>query len=271
MSDIISSFVNNWGYNYLKLDFLFTAGLRGRYYDSQTSGAGRLHNALTMIRKAAGRSTFLLGCGCPLWPGIGIFDGMRIGMDVNHIWDRNWLKTLLRDRNFPTARASLINTLTRSAMHNRFWINDPDCLMVRRTHTKLSPDQSLMLAAIMTLSGGMLLLSDEIGELDDHQLDLFHRCIKVNRECAPKTPIPLLMLEDEFPRGLYNPAGYLGLWNPTDRPERIEVAIPAHINSHSLRGLINLWSDIGERVPWRLEPDRISIALAPFETIVVKL
>ena len=38
------------------------------------------------VRRGAGDDTFLLGCGAPLGPTIGVVDGMRIGPDVAPWW-----------------------------------------------------------------------------------------------------------------------------------------------------------------------------------------
>ncbi|MCB1307862.1 MAG: alpha-galactosidase [Leptospiraceae bacterium] len=270
LQETIHTIVHDWGYPYLKLDFLFTAAFRGAYsrYQNRT-GAQRLQETLQLIRKAAGKKTFLLGCGCPLWPGVGVFDAMRIGMDVNHIWRSDFTKWVLRDRNYPTARNALINTITRSFMHNRFWTNDPDCLMVRSTRTKLNIKHTYILASVMALSGGMLLLSDDLTELDADRFDLFKKAVALNRKCAAHTPVPLGLLEHEFPRGLYNPAGYIGVWNPAPAPDRIRLELPPGFEKYDLRGATDYWT--GQAIPWRVDDEGFSISLAPFESMVAVL
>ncbi|MCB1323433.1 MAG: alpha-galactosidase, partial [Leptospiraceae bacterium] len=204
-----------------------------------------------------------------LWPGVGVFDAMRIGMDVNHIWRSDFTKWVLRDRNYPTARNALINTITRSFMHNRFWTNDPDCLMVRSTRTKLNIKHTYILASVMALSGGMLLLSDDLTELDADRFDLFKKAVALNRKCAAHTPVPLGLLEHEFPRGLYNPAGYIGVWNPAPAPDRIRLELPPGFEKYDLRGATDYWT--GQAIPWRVDDEGFSISLAPFESMVAVL
>jgi hypothetical protein len=34
--------------------------------------------ALQTLRDAAGEDVFIIGCGCPIGPGVGIVDGMRV-------------------------------------------------------------------------------------------------------------------------------------------------------------------------------------------------
>lgn len=269
ISDTIHTLVKQWGYDYLKLDFLFTAGYRGRVYDDTTTAAGRLRDTLALIRKVAGRDTFILGCGSPMWPAVGQVDAMRISVDVNHIWSGDWMSWLLRDRNYPNARGALINTLTRSFMHNRFWINDPDCLMVRGRDTKLTLEQVYLMASVMALSGGMLLLSDDLTHLEPERFEIFAKAVDLNRKCAPHTPLPLGMLEYHFPRGYYNPAGYLGVWNSSRGPDRIEIPVPAGVEEGDLRNARDYWT--GNKISWQIENNRIHIALAPFESVVAVL
>ena len=39
-----------------------------------------------MIREEIGEDAIWLGCGQPLWPSIGLVDGIRIGGDVGVSW-----------------------------------------------------------------------------------------------------------------------------------------------------------------------------------------
>ncbi len=269
LSETIHTLVHHWGYDYLKLDFLFTAAHRGRWHDDTSSGARRLRETLQLVRKVAGRKVMLLGCGCPLWPAAGVLDAMRIGMDVNHIWGGDTMSWLLRDRNYPTTRAALINTINRSFLHNRFWVNDPDCLMVRGRDTKLTLKQVYLMASVMSVSGGMLLLSDDLTKLEEDRFDIFTLAAEINRKCAGHTPIPLGMMEHQFPRGLYNPAGYIGVWNPTRRPDRVTVPLPAGLDEAALRGAKDVWT--GGSISWQIEDGRLHLAMAPFESVVAKV
>ena len=269
LSEVIHTMVYEWGFPYLKLDFLYAVAYRGLYHDPSLSGAHRLQKGLELIRKAAGKKTFLLGCGCPLFTAPGILDGMRIGKDVNSLWSDNLLSRLLRDRNFPSIRGALVNVLTRSAFHRRFWLNDPDCLMVRKNNKNVTENQILLMASVLAVSGGMLLISDDMTRLSEERFELIERVFQLNRECAAATPLPLGLMRDEFPRGLYNPAGYLGVWNPTSRPERIRLKFPARLDTQRLATARDFWT--GVQMPWKIEADELHISLGPFESMVARI
>ena len=55
--------------------------------------------------------------------------------------------------------------LMRNWMHRRWWMNDPDCLIVRDTDTALDEAEVRLLATGIALSGGMVVASDNLPAL----------------------------------------------------------------------------------------------------------
>jgi alpha-galactosidase len=149
--------VDESGYTYLKLDFLFAAAVEGRRHDANLTRAQTLRRGLDAIRRGAGPEAFIVGCGCPLGPAVGIVDGMRIGPDVAPYWG-----TEVK----PGARLAINAIVARSFMHRRLWLNDPDCALLRARETHLSHEERFALAAAIAVSGGMLLVSDDVSLLD---------------------------------------------------------------------------------------------------------
>jgi alpha-galactosidase len=71
----------------------------------------------------------------------------------------------------PCARNSINNILTRANMHQHWWINDPDCLLIRPdSHLSLAEVQSLTTA--IALTGGSVLLSDDLTKLPADRLHI---------------------------------------------------------------------------------------------------
>ncbi|MBE7439914.1 MAG: alpha-galactosidase [Spirochaetales bacterium] len=258
---VIEMMVHDWGFDYLKLDFLYAACFRGKHHDPRTTAASRLRDALKLIRRTGGRQLQLVGCGAPLFPAAGIVDIMRIGMDVYHKWDGMPIGTLLRDRNIPQMKGALINTIQRSFFHRNFWMNDPDCLILRQKESRLSPAQIKLMASVMALSGGLVLTSDDLTQLEEESLKLWERIVELNRKCSAFTPFPLD--HGSFPRTLYNPAGFLGVWNPTNRPQRLLFHAPGVV-----AGARDYWS--GALVPWKSDR-QVEIHLGAFESFLAVL
>jgi len=68
--NVIQRVVEDWGFDYLKLDFLYAAALDGVYQDPTKTRAEVLRMGLEALRQAAGPEVTLLGCGCPLGSGL---------------------------------------------------------------------------------------------------------------------------------------------------------------------------------------------------------
>lgn len=158
--------------NFFKIDFLH-AGVPydAEYTNSNLTRAQILHNGVKEIRKGIGEGSFLLGCGAPLGPCIGLVDAMRISMDTGPKWQS--LDKLSEKLAFsgPVLKRALINILYRSFMHNYWWINDPDCLMIRRTDTKLNLDEIRLQLTIFGISGGQILISDDMTKLTKEEIN----------------------------------------------------------------------------------------------------
>lgn len=169
--------VGEWGFDYLKLDFLYAALLGGRRPDDRASRVSAYRNAIERLRTAAGPDTFLVGCGAPLGPSIGLFDAMRVGPDVAPAWRNRWTDRLLGLAAAPAAENSVRNVLARAALHQRLWLNDPDCVLVRQSDTHLSPDEVRTLAAVVALSGGPVVVSDDLERVSPERAELLSRLL----------------------------------------------------------------------------------------------
>jgi hypothetical protein len=76
---------------------------------------------LHIIRRAIGQA-YLLGCGAPILPSLGLVDAMRISADTGPQAappDDDWSQ--------PSSRAAALNGASRAFQHGRFWVNNPDC------------------------------------------------------------------------------------------------------------------------------------------------
>ncbi|MGH2609953.1 MAG: hypothetical protein ACRDHF_12810, partial [Tepidiformaceae bacterium] len=162
--EVFGTVVREWGYEYLKLDALTYAALSPetvRYHAPGTTAPANLRRGLEIIREAAGNETFVLGCTCHFGPAVGLVDAMRVGPDVKAVWS---------DGPNPSVKHAMQLTLQRNWMHNRWWVNDPDCLLVRDTDTALDLAETRFLATGIALSGGMVVLSDDLPKLPDDRL-----------------------------------------------------------------------------------------------------
>ena len=233
LRELARTIVEQWGFRILKLDFLYAAALPGVRANPDLTRAEALRRGLEAIREGAGPDAFLLGCGCPLGPAIGIVDGMRIGADVAPFWD-NWIsRGPNRGRHGVATEHALRNILTRAFMHRRLWLNDPDCLMVRAAETKLTPDEVRSLATAIALTDGMFVLSDRLEALPAERLEWIERLMPLLGGAA--------RVEDLFDRGLpehlrtvYPGAEAVALFNFSSRTAARGLTVPPNTTVRDL-------------------------------------
>jgi alpha-galactosidase len=216
--------VTEFGFSYLKLDFLYAAAAQGIRYDPNLTRAQTLRRGLEAIRAGAGEDAFILGCGCPLGTAVGVVDGMRVGPDVAPFWGG-------QGSGDPSTVYALDAIVARSFMHRRLWLNDPDCLMLRARETQLTADERGALATTIAASGGMLLISDDMALLDDEAAALFRAACEIAMEIdsdAARDPVlPIDLMGHGAVRGLVKRAGgetIAMLLNRGDEPCRVSLS-----------------------------------------------
>ncbi len=182
-----------WGISLFKIDFLFAAARAGRRHDPAATRAQALRRGVSAIRDAIGNEAFLLGCGAPLGPCVGLVDSMRIGPDV----DPNWYPIWRNDLSAVSTQNALRNVVTRAPLDGRLWANDPDCVLVRQRgeDMDLVLNEVRTLAALAALSGGLTLNSDDLTAIQPGRL-------KYLRQTLPPTGTsarPLDLFAHEMP------------------------------------------------------------------------
>ena len=172
------------GFPYLKLDFTYAPSLPGGYLDPGMTPAQRVRAGFDAVRRGAGPDAFLLGCGAPLGPTVGVVDGMRIGADVAPWWHapEGTYRPAGHEGGEPATVNAWRNTLSRSFLHRRLWLNDPDCLMLRTEATDLDAEQVRAWALAVAVSGGMALVSDDLALLGADARALLDEVVTVGRE-----------------------------------------------------------------------------------------
>jgi alpha-galactosidase len=143
--------VRGWGFDYLKLDFLYAGALPGkRHTDMPREAAYR--QGLQAMREAMGADAYFLACGAPIIPSLGLCDGMRIGPDVSEEWENYRDARLLYNPTTPGARNAIRTTV------NRLWLKslvhtDPDVAYFCSIQNLLSIDQKLLLQDLALICG----------------------------------------------------------------------------------------------------------------------
>ena len=163
-----------WGYQLLKLDFLFGACLEPH------NGLNRgqlMADALDLLRDSVPEGTWFDLCGVPLMSAFGRTEYCRIGCDVGLDWDDvPYMRLLHRER--VSTRRSLANTGGRAHLDGVVFRNDPDVFFLR-SDVKLTDAQRIRLLNSDATLGGMFLTSDNVAEWDDTQRATFERALRL--------------------------------------------------------------------------------------------
>lgn len=136
----------DWGFSYLKLDFInagAVAGVRAEDVDRETA----YRSAIELIRDAVGPDVYLLGSGAPVFPSLGVLNAVRTGPDVAPMWD-NYASD---DPSDAMARNAVFNGVNRLWMRGLIGL-DPDVVYFRRRRNLLSDEQMQWLRDCALLS-----------------------------------------------------------------------------------------------------------------------
>lgn len=160
---VIDRIIDEWGFRYLKLDFLYAGYFSGAFAEN---GAPYEHYeracAVLTARKttASGLPVACLGCGCPLGPSYRHLPLSRIGADTRQEWEWSLVK-LIGHVGGPGAYVSLMDTIGRSFMDGTVFVNDPDVIFLRSRNCKLTEHEKELIALVNFLLGSQIMLSDD--------------------------------------------------------------------------------------------------------------
>ena len=156
------------GIDYFKIDFIYAGAMVGRRARAEVPGVEAYRLGLRIIREAIGPDAYLLGCGAPILPSVGLVDAMRVGPDIAHHFEPED-----GDLSQPSQRAAAQNTRWRAWQHGRFWVNDADCI-VAGPHVERREEW----AQVVERYSGLRASSDRLLGLDEWGLETTRRLLR---------------------------------------------------------------------------------------------
>jgi alpha-galactosidase len=158
--------LRGYGFDYFKIDFLYAGAL---------GDLSAYRSGVSLIREVIGPDAYLLGCGAPILPSVGLFDAMRVSADVAPEY-----APPDGDPSQPSQYGATLSTVARAWQHGRFWVNDPDCLIARP-----EVERREEWAGVVERYGGLRASSDRIASLDDWGMETTRRILSTT---PPPTP-----------------------------------------------------------------------------------
>lgn len=171
LDSLLEKVVNDWGFRYVKLDFLFAGMLRGKF---KNGGAAYewFDRAVKILTKRNvnknGERVAYLGCGMPFESSFNSFPLSRIGPDTKEDWDFDALRRI----NFPSrpgAFANLQSTLGHSFWDGAIFVNDPDVVFLRYENISLSDKEKTLVALVNFLFASQIMHSDDPVNFDERE------------------------------------------------------------------------------------------------------
>lgn len=221
LREIVRRISKEWGYKYFKMDGLYTgigakqvyvnAGYKeddfgdAAFADAKKTPIEAFRDGLRLVRSAAGRDVFFLGCTMTqnmrsFGGSIGLVDAMRIGPDNNGSW-KGW------------AGVSPVFGSRYYFLNRRIWHNDPDPFYLRAS---IPLEEARTIASWPTITGQLNSSSDWLPDLPIERLEILKRTMPSHQATAR----PLDLFENELPR----------LWQVSDESSGVRRDLLALFN-----------------------------------------
>ena len=160
--------LNEWGFDLVKLDFLYAASVKPMYGKTRGEIA---YDSIDLLRECVGDKE-ILGCGVQQMPCFGKVEYMRIGPDMALWWPHKLLRRNMHREDVSTPNA-IHNSIYRRCLNGRAFLCDPDVFLLRRDNIEFTFEQQKTLAKFIKLFGGVLFMSDDISKYNEEQLEVF--------------------------------------------------------------------------------------------------
>jgi Melibiase/Alpha galactosidase C-terminal beta sandwich domain len=162
------------GFTYFKLDFLYGAAYEAIRHDPDVTGTQALRLGLKRIADAVNppgkpEKAFVLACGAPLMPVVGLVHGARTGGDVGAPQMQDG-KAGPPHVGFPLILSMARNQAARLFFDRSLFAVDADVVMAAAP--QLTPDEARVMITVAALSGGIFMLSDDLETLPADRLTL---------------------------------------------------------------------------------------------------
>jgi len=269
------------GFTYFKTDFLWQIANAVLYDGKRVPKGDLVREVLSIVREAVGPECHILGCNYPWETGCGLINSNRVSGDIAPYWN--------------TVKRNAVWLAAKWWTHNRLWCNDPDFTICRGpTETSDDPDIDRMhagdiyrlpdvehgsrepylslaeaktLLSLVLLTGGSVMLSDNLPRLNETGLDLLRKVVSaapgrharpVDLFCSEQPSLWVQEVTDEQMR--------IGLTNWSDEKAARTLDL-AELTGRSWQRVSDFWT--GEEIA--SSPTDLALELAPHETKLLVL
>jgi hypothetical protein len=256
--------MQSWGYNYFKMDGLWTGTVTEQVYINDGYKNDSIGNCqplfnpfktqiesfrdgLKIIRKATGEDMFLSGCCVSqnmrsFGASMGLVNSMRIGPDFNH--------------DGQSIRTGVIRASRLYFLNGRVWWNDPDPSMLRESGKSPADNaasgigsltRARLLPSFVAVSGQFFLSSDWLPDLPLDRLEIMKRCMASHTGIARPVDafdkaLPSIWLATDKKSGTNR--NVLGVFNWETSPQKIATSLSrAGLKDNTIYYAFDFWGN----------------------------
>ena len=164
LKNLMKKIINEWGFRYIKLDFLFVGMLYGSFAKNNAAYENFhiVSKILTEIKKNNdGKDIYYLGCGMPMEMGFKNFPLSRIGCDTYEHWDNSFMRRI-RWNGRASAYLNLKDTLGKALWNGTVFQCDPDVIFIRTNKCSLTLEEKKIIAFVNSVFGSQIMFSDNL-------------------------------------------------------------------------------------------------------------
>ena len=164
LKNLMNKIINEWGFRYIKLDFLFAGMLYGSFAKNNAAYENFhiVSKILTEIKKNNdGKDIYYLGCGMPMEIGFKNFPLSRIGCDTYEHWDNSFMRRI-KWNGRASAYLNLKDTLGKALWNGTVFQCDPDVIFIRTNKCSLTLEEKKIIAFVNSVFGSQIMFSDNL-------------------------------------------------------------------------------------------------------------
>ncbi|HEY4871285.1 MAG TPA: alpha-galactosidase [Candidatus Dormibacteraeota bacterium] len=278
------------GFTYFKLDFLYGGAYEATRHDPEVTGTQALRMGLKQIVDAVNppgkpEKAFILACGAPLMPIVGLVHGARTGGDVG-VPQMEDGKAGPPHVGFPLILSMARNQAARLFFDRSLFAVDADVVMAPAP--QLTPDEARVMITIGALSGGIFMLSDDLETLPADRLALLRNPNVLGLVGGPAAePVHLFSAPEReaqdhwfaFPQELpplwvrRDPDGsaVVAIYNWTDSARPYRLHFSEAIGADGTFSVVDLWSSRRGGRALGIKRDSLRLTLPPHSVRLLRM
>jgi len=185
LDNLLEKVINEWGFRYIKLDFLYAGMLFGNFKNGGSAYQWFNRAVSTLTKRTQtkdGKPVCYLGCGVPFEGAFKYFPLSRTGCDTFEHWE-NKLPTKLNWNGRNSAYMNVKDSIGRAMWNKIIFYNDPDVIFIRKENCSLTLKEKELIATVAVLFGNQIMYSDDPAKsTSEEEIEIANKIVAINNK-----------------------------------------------------------------------------------------